>query len=71
MSKYKIWDMVMLPRHWNYNQRYDRDIWGRIKEIREWKFTSYLIGKTRYLEQLLRDMGWTALYHKPDEWNNH
>jgi len=61
---YKVWDHVLLPRKATYNPKYDRDIWGVIKEIREWRYTSYLIWKTRYLEQMLREMGGTALHTK-------
>lgn len=61
-AKYKIWDPVMLPRFGNYNPKFDRDVYGYVKEIREWKRISYLVGNTRYLEEVLRDMWWTALY---------
>jgi len=70
MPRYKLWDKVMLPRHWNYNPKFDRDIWWVIRDIRIWRHISYFIGKTRYLEEVLRDMWGTALYTKEyDQWN--
>lgn len=66
MPKYNIWDKVLLPRFWNYNPKFDRDIWGVIKQVRYFRHISYLIWNSRYLEEVLRDIWWTALYGKED-----
>ena len=52
--KYKVWDIVLLPRFWNFNRKYDRDIPAEIKEIRVGRLISYRIGNKWYLEDLLR-----------------
>ncbi len=54
MMKYKIWDIVLLPRFWNYNPKFDRDVCGKIQEVRQWRLISYRIWSKRYLEDILR-----------------
>jgi hypothetical protein len=69
MNKYKIWEIVLLPRYGNYNPKYDRDIQGKIKEIRKGRFISYLIWKSWYLEELLRPINSStiSLYAKDQD----